>query len=219
MINRAANLAAIDLIATVLGDLNEKAVYVGGAVIGFYADPDAEDSRATKDVDLFLEITTPLELEEIRQKLNQRGFKQTAEDNVLCRFNYGEIKVDVMSTVAIGWAPANLWFEKGLKHTLTINLNSARQIQLLELPFFLATKFAAFAGRGKDPRTSHDMEDIIYVLDSNSHWNAEITNAPADVKEYLKEQLAQVKFETILAHLFENDRAKLVVERIESLGV
>lgn len=217
MINREANLAAIQLIATAIDDLNDEAVYVGGAVIGFYADPDAEDSRPTKDVDFFLEITTPLELETVREKLTMCGFKQTPEDAILCRFRYHDIKVDVMSTKAIGWAPANVWFEKGMNHTLTARVSDTISIRMLELPFFLATKFAAFNDRGKDPRTSHDMEDIVYVLDSNSNWETEIENAITDVKKYLKEQLQNLEFETILAHLPENGKVKLMMERIKKI--
>ncbi len=33
---------------------------------------------------------------------------------------------------------------------------------------FLATKFEAFKDRGGDYRTSHDFEDIVYVLDNRT---------------------------------------------------
>jgi len=97
-----------------LSDLNEKVVYVGGAVVSLYIDdPSAEDVRPTKDIDISFEILSFSELEKLRLSLIQRGFYQTAEDNVICRFRYEDVKVDVMSTREIGWAPANAWFEAG----------------------------------------------------------------------------------------------------------
>lgn len=54
-----------------------------------------------------------------------------------------------MSTQAIGWAPANIWFQKeGMAHTITVAVAPTKQIRILELPYFLATKFAAFNDRG-----------------------------------------------------------------------
>jgi hypothetical protein len=48
--NTLINRAAVRKIAHALGALNEKAVYVGGAIVSFYIDdPSAEDVRPTKD--------------------------------------------------------------------------------------------------------------------------------------------------------------------------
>jgi len=38
----------------------------------------------------------------LREKLVAKGFKQTAEENVMCRFKYHDILVDVMATEAVG---------------------------------------------------------------------------------------------------------------------
>ena len=69
-------------------------------------DPAADDVRPTKDVDIGLEISSIGELEELRQYLSGKGFIQTAEDDVRCRFRYEDIKVDVMATEEIDWAQA-----------------------------------------------------------------------------------------------------------------
>ena len=66
-------------------------VYVGGAVVNLYIDDtSAEDVLQTKDIDITLEILSLGELEKLRQLLNQKGFYQTAEDNVICRFRFEE---------------------------------------------------------------------------------------------------------------------------------
>ncbi len=162
--NTLINKAATKKIAHALGTLNEKVVYVGGAVVSYYInDPAADDVRPTKDIDISMEIAGFVELEKIREELLIRGFYQSSEDQVLCRFRYEDVKVDLMATKAVGWAPANPWFKPGFKNLIYITLDDI-EIRCLSLPYYLATKFSAFYDRGtKDPRTSHDFEDIIYL--------------------------------------------------------
>lgn len=94
--------------------------------------------------------------------------------------------VDVMSTQAVGWAPANPWFASGFAHRETI-LIAKETIKILPLPYFLATKFTAFKSRGgKDPRTSHDLEDITYLLDNRTDLVSVVSKASADVVMFLK---------------------------------
>jgi len=57
-------------------------------------DTSAEDVRPTKDIDITMEIASLGELEKIREELIQKGFYQTSEDNVICRFRYEDIKVE-----------------------------------------------------------------------------------------------------------------------------
>lgn len=51
--NTQINRAVTKKIAKALGDINEKVVYVGGAVVSLYIDDaSADDVRPTKDLDL-----------------------------------------------------------------------------------------------------------------------------------------------------------------------
>lgn len=55
MRSKEAGKQIIKIIAQALGDINEKVVFVGGAVVSMYAtDEGAEDVRSTKDVDITL---------------------------------------------------------------------------------------------------------------------------------------------------------------------
>lgn len=191
--NAVINRGVIRKIALALGPLNEHVVFVGGATVGLYIDdPAAEDVRPTKDVDISLSIATLGELEAIREVLTKNGFKQSSEDRVICRFRYEDIKVDVMNTKAIGWAPANPWFAPGFARRETINVED-QLVNILPLPYFLASKFIAFNDRGfVDPRTSHDFEDIIYVMDNRTDIVEHLTTAPKDVKPYLIAQLRNI---------------------------
>jgi hypothetical protein len=122
--NSLINRAITRKIAHALGELNERVVFVGGAVVSLYVDdPAADDVRPTQDIDFSMEIAHPAELEFIRESLVNKGFYQTSEDDVICRFRYEDIKVDVMATKPIGWAPANPWFEAGFQNLVHFELD------------------------------------------------------------------------------------------------
>ena len=53
MKNTEINIAVVQKIALALGELNERVVFVGGAVVSLYIDdPAADDVRPTKDLDI-----------------------------------------------------------------------------------------------------------------------------------------------------------------------
>ncbi|MDB6009649.1 MAG: hypothetical protein JWL65_1899 [Gammaproteobacteria bacterium] len=59
-------------------------------------------------------------------------------------------------------------------------------IKLITAPAFLATKFEAYSDRGGgDILASHDLEDIINILDGRPELLAEVENAPAELRAYL----------------------------------
>ncbi len=226
LINSTVNRNVIKKIAVALGDLNKQVVYVGGAVISLYInDPAAEDVRPTKDIDISLAITTLGELESLRQQLSKKGFIQNAEENVMCRFDYDGIKVDVMSTKAIGWAPANPWFEPGFHFKQVVDVDG-QKIQILPLSYFLASKLEAFNDRGsKDPRTSQDFEDIVYILDNRKDIVDDMFKYSDDeVKQYLRREFIEIqkdklKQEAIMSNLSYENRDIRFQQIIDKLNL
>ena len=184
------NKEATKKVALALGSLNEQVVYVGGAVVSLYInDSAAEDVRPTKDVDLTFQIASPSKLEELRENLNAKGFYQSSKEDVICRFLYEDLKIDVMSTQSVGWAPSNPWFEKGFDKSIAVNLEDII-IKILPLPYFLATKIEAFLDRGiKDIYASHDLEDIVYLFNYTTDIDAQVLASNSDIKLYLAEKL------------------------------
>ncbi|PWH86285.1 nucleotidyl transferase AbiEii/AbiGii toxin family protein [Brumimicrobium oceani] len=212
MKNTLINRTATKKIAHALGELNNDAVFVGGAVVSLYIDDkSADDVRPTKDIDISLEITSFGELERIRKRLEQKGFYQSHEDKVVCRFRFEDIKVDVMSTKEVGWAPANQWFESGFKDLIEVEIDDIT-VRCLSLPYFLATKFTAFENRGgEDPRTSHDFEDIVYILNHTSTLKNQILSSENKVKNYLIHCFNKIienrnQQEAILGNLFHENQ-------------
>ncbi|WP_245731556.1 nucleotidyl transferase AbiEii/AbiGii toxin family protein [Kriegella aquimaris] len=177
-------------VALALGELNEQVVYVGGAMVSLYIDDDAaEDIRPTKDIDLTFQIATYAKLEQLREDLVAKGFSQSAEDTVTCRFHYDDLLIDVMATETVGWAPSNPWFEKGFDKAIAVALEDII-IKVLPLPYFLATKMEAFFDRGiKDIYASHDLEDLVYLFNYTTDIETQVLASDEELKLYLSEKL------------------------------
>ncbi|WP_296620804.1 nucleotidyl transferase AbiEii/AbiGii toxin family protein [Marivirga sp.] len=228
MKNTQINRKATIKVAKALGDLNDQVVFVGGVVVSLYIDdPAADDVRPTKDVDLSFKILTGGDLEKLREKLNQRGFKQSHTDDVICRFSLDDVKVDIMSTHQVGWAPANRWFEKGFELAVIKKLDDI-SIKIMPLSYFLAAKFDAFKGRGsKDARTSHDFEDIVYILNYTSDFTKSILVSDTEVKEYLRECFNNILNsehlqEAIIGHLYyeeSEERYQIILNQLKEIMV
>lgn len=228
MKNTLINYAIIERVATALGELNQKVIYVGGATVSLYInDPAADDVRPTKDVDISINVASFVELEDIREQLIDKGFIQSAALDVICRFKFEDILVDVMATKPIAWAPANPWFKKGFEKLEQIKVNS-QIIQIMPLTFFLASKFTAYHDRGgNDPRFSHDLEDIIYIIDNRTDWHQILINEQdQEVKEFLINELGNILTsnkiqEAILGNLFyetQDKRFKMIMDKINQVA-
>lgn len=219
------SIDAIKTIAKKLDDLNDQVVYVGGAVAALYADdPGAPEFRPTKDVDIVIEIASASELEKFRQQLSDRDIHFSMDTKVTCRFKYQDIYLDVMATREIGWAPANPWFKSGFDDPEIHKIDDLK-IKIMRVVYYLAAKFVAFKNRGKDPRTSHDFEDIVYVLDNRTTLVNEVSESTRDVKSFLLSEfntmLSDATFqEAIIAHLepaTQTERYELLIQKLKAV--
>ncbi len=226
MKNHIINRKATIKVARGLGELNHDVVFVGGAMVSLYIDdPAAEDVRPTKDLDLTFQITTVGKLETLRQNLLKKGFSQTHEDNVICRFRLDDLLIDVMSTQAVGWAPSNRWFMPGFERAYPYALDEVT-IRLMPLPYFLASKMDAFFNRGiLDLYASHDLEDILYVINYCTNFVEQVLMADREVAVYLKDCtirfLEDDKIRSVIpAHLeyyTADERFEIIIHKLEQL--
>ncbi|MBM3404920.1 MAG: hypothetical protein FJY10_08535 [Bacteroidetes bacterium] len=152
-----------------------------------------------------------------------KGFTQKSEEQVMCRFFYQDILVDVMSTREVGWAPANKWFMEGFFRREKVDLGNGIFINILPMAYFLAAKWDAYHSRGNDPRTSHDFEDIIYLLDNTLDFASDIISSPQTVKEYLQFELASLlsseMYEAVLGHMNPFSRKERFPMLLEKLNM
>jgi hypothetical protein len=105
-------------------------------------------------------------------------------------------------------------------------LAGEEEIKILSAPCYLATKFEAFNDRGKDYRTSHDFEDIIFVLDNRSTLVAEVKDARPEIQAFLKSEFKKIndskyRDELFSVHLdpyIRDERFAIVLEKTEQLA-
>ncbi|MHB1092396.1 hypothetical protein [Thiobacillus sp.] len=126
----------------------------------------------------------------------------------------GGCAVDLLLTDPAA-APARVTYDVGL-------------VARVEAPAFMATKFEAFFDRGRgDVLGSHDLEDIVNVVDGRPELAAEVASAVPELRQYLAGQcralLAIPGFMNALPGMVFPDeslaeRVKLLALRFEQIG-
>ncbi|MFV5702553.1 nucleotidyl transferase AbiEii/AbiGii toxin family protein [Flavobacterium sp. XS2P12] len=189
-----SNFVDIQSLANValgLKELREKVVFVGGAVINLYNDDlAAEEIRPTEDIDMTLKLDSYYEWTKIQERLSELEFFPDPFGHAICSYTFKGISIDIMPAENSSIGEANSWYIPGFKDLKTVVIQNNLNIQILSAPYFLATKFEAFKNRGlNDYRSSHDFEDIIFILDNRTTIVNEILSSDEKVKNYLKEEL------------------------------
>jgi len=187
------NLALLEATVNQLGELADAMVFVGGCATGLLiTDSGAPPIRATKDVDAIVQVVSYVEYNRLAIRLRDKGFKEAVDSNVICRWVSGEVILDVMPTDKSVFGFGNSWYESAANNAHPIALNNLNKtIQVITAPYFLITKLEAFAGRGNnDFLASHDMEDIIAVVDGRPELVAELEQADESLKKELANRFA-----------------------------
>ena len=84
---------------------------------------------------------------------------------------------------------SNRWYPLAVETAQTRTLPSGTAIRLIAAPVFMATKFVAFADRGNsDFMASHDLEDIVNLIDGRPELIDEVAHSQADLRTYLVAQ-------------------------------
>jgi predicted nucleotidyltransferase len=223
------NLRLVEGVVKHLGDLREQFVFVGGCATGLLiTDPARPPVRATTDVDLVTEVVTRAEYYEIAERLRELGFAEDAQSDVICRWRIGGFQVDVMPTDQTILGFTNRWHQAAADTAIDFELPSGAKIKLISPPSFLATKLEAFHDRGdQDYSVSHDIEDIITVVDGRPEIVNEITEDRTEIRDYLREEmeilLAEELFtESISWHLAgdqaNQQRVPIIIQRLRTIA-
>ena len=182
------NLESLTLIAYRLGELCDEVTFVGGCITGLLiTDKAAPDVRYTVDVDCIVNVITRSGYYAIAKKLRQKGFKEMIfGDHPICRWDCDGILVDIMPVDKSVLGFSNRWYQDAQANAIDLQINESITIKILSAPYFLATKLEAFRGRGKqDFLLSHDLEDIVSLIDGRSEIVNDILVAPDNLKQYL----------------------------------
>lgn len=82
---------------------------------------------------------------------------------------------------------SNRWYRAAMQSSLMQRLADDLEIRMVTAPFYIATKLVAFKGRGKgDLFGSHDLEDLISVVDGRAELVAEVHAGAVDLRAYIR---------------------------------
>ena len=187
------NLNLLVAMARAMGPLCEQVVFVGGCATGLLVD-DANlmDVRPTEDVDAIVEVASLAAYHRLADELMQRGFRQTMADNTPpFRWYWNRMQLDLVPLDEKVLGFANPWYRVGFAAALSVELADGQRLRHLSAPHFLATKFEAFKDRGRnDVYLSHDLEDIMTVMEGRSTAAQEMVDADEAVRKHVGQSVA-----------------------------
>jgi hypothetical protein len=172
---------AAKLLKPILGEL----VFVGGCATGLLiTDKAAADVRSTYDVDAIAEITSYVGYTQFSEKLKALGFQEDTRDGApLCRWRQETTTLDLMPLDGKILGFRNNWYGPAMASAEQRELELGLKILLVNPVYFCASKLEAFRDRGKnDYWGSHDLEDVIAVVDGRAELVREIRAAQNDVR-------------------------------------
>jgi hypothetical protein len=195
------NVQLLEIVAARLGKpMLDKLVFVGGSVAGLLiTDPILPAIRPTDDVDLVVQVTGRQGFYALEDDLRTLGFvNDMGRDAPICRWRCNGIMVDVVPSDKAILGFANRWYPLGLQTAQPVTLPSGIEITVINAPCFCATKLEAFADRGNtsagepDFLGSHDLGDLIAVVDGRATLLLEIQQSDPDLRSYLAQRASQL---------------------------
>lgn len=225
-----SNVAMLEIVAQMLGDLCESLTFVGGCATGLLVTTvRARQIRLTQDVDVVAKAVTIGDYHRMENLLAGKGFKNdTSPEAPICRWVGGGVKLDLMPSSPGVLSFHNRWYPLAVATASPVRLPSGRTIGLVAAPVFVATKLEAFNSRGGgDFLLSHDLEDIVTVIDGRPTLADEIRHSPEELRIYIAEQMRALEhapgFLDALAGHLPGDRASqarlpTLIDRLKELS-
>lgn len=220
------NIELLSGMAHAMGPLCDHVVFVGGCATGLLiSQPLVADARATEDVDAIVEVTSLVAYHALADQLIARGFKQTMADNTPpFRWFWNRMQLDLVPLDEKVLGFANRWYRPGYAAAQSATLPTGLTLRHLSAPYFAATKLEAFNDRGNgDILLSHDLEDIITVVDGREELLAELAAAPGEVRRFVADQFQAVLNHTDFSNTLpgivaQSTRAGLVLQRFTDIA-
>jgi predicted nucleotidyltransferase len=189
------NLELLKVAAKLLESVLDELVFVGGCATGLLvSDEAAAEVRPTFDVDAIAEITSYVEYTTFGERLHELGFTEDASEGApTCRWHHGEIKLDLMPLDEKILGFSNRWYKSAMDSAQEYEIERDIRIRVVTAPYFCATKLEAFRGRGKgDYLASHDLEDLLTVVDGRPELLDELQSASENVRSYIAGAIGQM---------------------------
>jgi hypothetical protein len=131
----------------------------------------AESIRPTKDVDLVVRAVTKQDYYQFEQRIRAQGFANDLQKEApICRWKHGHIKVDIMPSNDLVLGFSNIWYPYACESAQTYQLPSGK-------PDYIG---------------SHDLEDVISVIDRRPELFDECTKELPTLQVYLREEFRRL---------------------------
>ncbi|MFP3506700.1 hypothetical protein [Burkholderia sp. SIMBA_062] len=130
--------------------------------------------------------------ENLKEQLRQKGFREQPDDEApICAMFLAGMRVDFMPDDEAILNFGNAWYRDALASAEHHDVGEGVTVRIVRPAHFVATKLVAYLSRGNgDPLESHDVEDILTLLDGRPEIAEEILAADADMRTYISTQLA-----------------------------
>ncbi|MBM4394648.1 MAG: hypothetical protein FJ087_03030 [Deltaproteobacteria bacterium] len=191
-------LLALRHVATHLGPLRDEVVFVGGMVTGLLVtDPGAPMARPTDDIDLIIEVASTVAYQTwLRDRLIAQGFRESVEDDIVCRWRLGEFVVDVMPATPGVLGFSNPWYPHALATAREVALPGREggrvSIRVISAPAFLGTKLVAWEGRGNGDLLHPDIEDVVAVANGRQELPVEVERDAPELRRFLADAIEKL---------------------------
>ena len=227
----------LELAAEILGPLLDEVVFVGGATVHLWITEEAAPPvRATDDVDVICDVTTYSQYQALAERLRDRGLEEAMGEPVICRWRHRQsrLAIDVMPTAEAVLGFSNLWYPLGIETAIERTLASGARIRAVAPPLVIATKLAAWRGRGRgDILRSLDVHDIIVLINGRPELADELALQGDELRAYVAVELAGLTDEPYFEYVVQSavagygdvaparativrDRLAAIIERVSS---
>jgi hypothetical protein len=194
-VHSSPNQDILEAVAGRIAPLLDEVVFVGGQVVELLlTDPATIRVRATTDVDVVVFGTRPA-YHRMEERLRALGFlHDQSEGAPLCRWKTPDGYIlDLMPVDESILGFSNEWYGAAADQTQLYELRSGLIITVPCAPIFLATKLAAFRGRGRDDLLgSHDLEDVITLVAGRAEIVGELGAAADAVRSWVATQIGGI---------------------------
>lgn len=229
-------IALLEEAANVLGpELLDRMAFVGAAALSLWiTEEGAPPPRATRDVDLIVELGTLADYYRLGEELREKALVENENAHQLCAWRHPAtgLELDVLPTDEEILGFSNRWHSRALRASVRMRLPSGTPIRAVPPPYLLATKLDAFASRGLDSSGepdflgSRDFGDVVALVDGRAELVEEVQSADSTLRGFIAERINSLardfRFEGGVAGALLPDAASqarnlVIAERIQKL--
>jgi hypothetical protein len=126
----------------------------------------------------------------LSDRLRALGLVEDSCDGApLCRWRSGNLIVDVMPTDERVLGFSNRWYPIAIDSAWRLDI-AGHRARIVTPAMFIATKLAAFHGRGHgDVVASHDLEDVVTIIDGRPEILNDVADADDAVRAYISAEI------------------------------